>query len=193
VAGRPKDFDRHVVLQRALDVFWVNGYEATSLDDLTGAMGIGRASLYNEFGDKHSLFIEALERYRGERIAQLEHVLQTTPSARDGIARALRGNVRLLWADSSRRGCLMVNATAERATSDPEVATRAADGFERTVRAFAAALERGKREGDFDETLDVLATARYLANALNGLRLLAKVSDQQVADDVVSVTLGALG
>lgn len=193
MAGRPKEFDRDVVLGRALDGFWVNGYDATSLDDLTSAMGIGRASLYNEFGDKHSLFIEALERYRGERIAQLEHVLGTTPSAREGITRALRDAVRALWADPTRRGCLMVNATAERAISDPEVATRAAEAFERTVRAFAAALERGKGDGDLDETLDVLATARYLANALNGLRLLAKVSDRQVADDVVSVTLGALG
>jgi TetR/AcrR family transcriptional repressor of nem operon len=192
VAGRPKEFDRADVLEHAIDVFWAHGYDATSLDDLTGAMGIGRASLYNEFGDKHSLFIEALERYRGERIAQLEHVLETTPSARESITRALRGAVGLLWADPTRRGCLMVNATAERANSDPEVAARAAEAFERTVRAFGAALERGKREGEFGESLDALATARYLANTLNGLRLLAKVSDRQVADDVVTVTLGAL-
>jgi TetR/AcrR family transcriptional regulator, transcriptional repressor for nem operon len=192
VVGRPKEFERDDVLGAALDVFWAKGYDATSLDDLTSAMGIGRASLYNEFGDKHSLFIEALDRYRVARLTQLSDVLENGPSARAGIAAAMRGTVDLLWADGNRRGCLMVNSAAELAASDPAVATRAAEAFERTENAFHSALARGKRSGDFDANLNVRATARYLANTLTGLRLLAKTTDRKVAEDVVEVTLRTL-
>jgi TetR/AcrR family transcriptional repressor of nem operon len=155
-------------------------------------MGIGRASLYSEFGDKHSLFIAALDRYRFERLAQISETLEKAPSVRVGIRAALRGMVNGLWADGGRRGCLLVNSTAELAASDPDVATRAAEAFERTALVFRFALERGKRSGELDPGLDVRATSRYLANTLNGLRLLAKISDRKVADDVVEVTLKSL-
>jgi len=190
--GRPKEFVRDDVLEAALDVFWAKGYDATSLDDLTSAMGIGRASLYNEFGDKHALFIEALDRYRSARLTQLSEVLEEAPSARAGIAAVMRGTVDALWADRNRRGCLLVNSAAELAASDPAVAARAGEGFERTTRAFRRALERGQRTGELDASINVRATARYLANALTGLRLLVKTSDRKVADDVVEVTLKVL-
>jgi len=192
MVGRPKEFERDEVLARALDIFWARGYDGTSLDDLTEAMGIGRASLYNEFGDKHSLFIEALDCYRRERLAQISDVLEAASSARAGVAAVFRRTVKALWADEGRRGCLLVNSTAELAASDPAVASRAAEAFERTAAVFRAALERGKRSGELDASVDVRATSRYLANTLNGLRLLAKVADRKVADDVVKVALKAL-
>src|SRR5262245_5172133 len=144
-------------------------------------MGIGRGSLYHEFGDKHALFVEALDRYRADRLAQLEPIVATAPSARAGIAAALRGTASALWADRPRRGWLLVNAAAELAADDPVVAARAADAFEQTARVFRAALERGQRTGELRPDLDVRATSRYLASALNGLRLLTKTSDRDVA------------
>jgi TetR/AcrR family transcriptional repressor of nem operon len=193
MAGRPKEFDRDEVIARAVDVFWRSGYEATSLEDLTGAMGIGRGSLYNEFGDKHSLFVESLDRYRRERLADLERAIASTPSARAGIEAVLRRHVEALWSDPGRRGCLLVNSTAELASSDPEIAARGLQGFERFADAFRSALERGQREGEIGEGIDVPATARYLASTLVALRVLAKVSDRGTAEDVVEVTLKALG
>jgi len=190
--ARPKEFEREEVLRKALDVFWAQGYEATSLDDLTRAMGIGRASLYNEFGDKHSLFIDALDCYRADRMAQLEQALHTAPSARAAIAAVLRGTVSALWADPHRRGCLMVNSTTELAASDPDVATRATEGFKRTARAFQTVLERGQQTGELDPKLDVRATSRSLANTLHSLRLLVKMASRSVANDVVKVALKAL-
>lgn len=192
MVGRPKEFDRDVVLGRAMDVFWSNGYEATSLDDLTDAMGIGRGSLYNEFGDKHSLFVEALDRYRLERLAQLEAVLGAAPSAPAGIEAVFRRTVDWLWADSSRRGCLLVNSAAELAGSDPAVADRAKQSFDRFAEMFRLALERGKRDGELDSSLDARAISRYFASALVGLRVLAKISDRGSAEDFVEVTLKTL-
>src|SRR5437868_5208762 len=109
---RPIEFERDEVVRRALDVFWTSGYQATSLDDLTTAMGIGRGSLYNAFGDKHALFLEALDRYRADRLRDLTRVLEAAPSARAGVAAVLRGTVNALWSEAIRRGCLLVNSAA---------------------------------------------------------------------------------
>ena len=192
MAGRPKEFERDAVLASARDVFWARGYDGASLDDLTQAMRIGRASLYAEFGDKHSLFLEALDRYRAERWAQMSDVLEAATSVRAGIAALLRGTVNALWSDEGRRGCLLVNSIAELASSDPAVASRTAESFERTAGLLRSALERGVRSGELEPSLDAEATARYLANTLNGLRLLAKVGDRKIADDVVEITLRTL-
>ena len=190
--ARPKEFDRDRVVEKALDVFWSRGYASASLDDLTGAMGLGRGSLYNEFGDKHALFLAALDRYRAARVATVIEILDGAPSARAGIAAVLRGTVNAMFVDESRRGCLMVNSIAELASRDPAVAARARDSFERTAAAFQAALERGKRSGELNQDLDVGRMSRYLANTINSIRLLAKMSERSVADDVVEVTLTAL-
>lgn len=190
--GRPKEFDRDQVVGRALDVFWSGGYGATSLDDLTAAMGLGRGSLYNEFGDKHTLFLEALDRYRADRVMTLRAILGSTPSARQGVERALRATVDVLWTDERRRGCLMVNSIAELAAVDPAVRERARDSFGLTAQAFREILERGKAAGEIGTDLDPLATSSFLASAVYTLRLLAKVSDRSVANHVVEVTLRAI-
>ena len=62
--ARPREFDREMALQRATDVFWAKGYASTSTEDLVAAMGIGRQSLYNAFGDKRSLYVDALDGYQ---------------------------------------------------------------------------------------------------------------------------------
>src|SRR5260370_24970957 len=78
--ARPKEFDRDVAVARAMSVFWSKGYAATSTDDLLQAMKIGRQSLYDTFGDKRRLFVEALERYQRESIARPLQRLRSTAS-----------------------------------------------------------------------------------------------------------------
>src|SRR5262245_43696131 len=146
--ARPKGFQREVVLDKALDLFWLQGYAATSLDQLTDAMGLGRGSLYNEFGAKHALFLDALDRYCALRLAELSAMLEQSASVRAGIAGLLRGMVTHLWSDPRRRGCFLVNSTAELASDDAAVAVRSAQGFERTVSVVQLALERGKANGE---------------------------------------------
>ena len=143
--GRPKAFETDVAIGAARDVFWARGYEATSVDDLTRAMRLGRASLYHAFGDKHALFLRALDRYAAERMSDLRRGLASAPSARAAIANVLRGTVEGLWSDGERRGCLLVNSTTELAAVDPAVAMRAGEGFERVAAEFRSVLERGQQ------------------------------------------------
>jgi TetR/AcrR family transcriptional repressor of nem operon len=99
------------------------------------------------------LFIDALDCYRRQRLARICEVLEGASSARAGIAAVFRETVKALWADESRRGCLLVNSTAERGASDPSVASRAAEAFERTTGVFSSVLERGRRSGELDASL----------------------------------------
>src|SRR5260370_19125354 len=117
--ARPKAFDRDTAVQHAMTVFWEQGYEATSTDDLLRAMGIGRQSMYDTFGDKHRLYIEALQRYQAQYGARLVDRLRapTSPLA------ALRDVLRAVADETPReraRGCMTVNAITERARTNRE-------------------------------------------------------------------------
>ena len=83
--ARPREFDRDGAVERAMSVFWRKGYAATSTDDLLRAMNIGRQSMYDTFGDKHRLYLEALEKYQRERVAENIRRLRSTASPLAGI------------------------------------------------------------------------------------------------------------
>src|SRR5258705_8447681 len=103
-----------------MHVFWQRGYEATSLPDLLDAMSIGRQSMYDTFGDKRALFLEALERY----IGRADHVHACLPQARS-VKRAIRDLFEAIANESpkeKRRGCLGVLTAVELAPHDPEIA-----------------------------------------------------------------------
>ena len=187
--ARAKTFDPAVALGAALDAFWQRGYTQTSLDDLTAAMGLGKASLYNAFGDKHALFLRALDRYCEERMAELDQALSGSGSSRSAIEHVLRATADMLWSDPLRRGCLLVNSTTELAAADPPVAARAAQAFERTVSAFRSVLERGIHRGEFPATVNVRSISRLLASTLTSLRVLSKMTDRPAAEDVITQTL----
>jgi TetR/AcrR family transcriptional regulator, transcriptional repressor for nem operon len=87
--ARPKEFDRDKALKRAMEVFWEHGYEATSTDQLLKAMGIGRQNLYDTFGDKRRLFLEALGLYATEGTIAAREVLTSSGSALERIHRLL--------------------------------------------------------------------------------------------------------
>ena len=98
--GRPREFDREAALERAIDVFWRHGYEATSMSDLTAAMGINPPSLYAAFGDKEKLFLEAVERYQQQRRRSVTKVFDEAPTAKEAVHRVLQDAARELSCSS---------------------------------------------------------------------------------------------
>ena len=120
--ARPRTFDEDDVVAAARDEFWDRGYAATSVDDLTAATGLGKGSLYGAFGDKHSIYLRALDDYITSSLDDVRAGLRDPAySAYDRLARHIRAQARALAADTSRRGCLMAKSAAELAATDDAV------------------------------------------------------------------------
>src|SRR5256712_2657925 len=110
--GRRREFDREAGLEQAIDVFWRHGYEATSMSDLTAAMGVNPPSLYAAFGDKEKLFLEAVERYQQQRRQSVTKVFDEAPTAREAVRRLLREAASRLACSGHPRGCMLVMSDA---------------------------------------------------------------------------------
>lgn len=190
--ARQKEFDRDEVLDRALDVFWERGYEATSVQELVAAMGIHRGSLYATFGEKRALFLAALERYERVAIERVLRELERPGPVRESVRRVFEDAVREAAASGGRRGCLAVNTAVELAPHDPAIAARVGAMLGRVERAFEAALLRARSSGEISGG-DPRALARFLTATLQGVRILARAgADGATLKDVVEVALRAV-
>jgi TetR/AcrR family transcriptional repressor of nem operon len=152
--GRPRTFDEDIAVDRAMDVFWRQGYRGTTPQDLAEAVGVGKGSLYNAFGSKRKLFTRALERYRDEQAVLVDEALEADGPIKERLARALELMIDLNFADPDRRGCLAVNTAAELAGVDEDATERVQAMFARTTRAFTDAIRSGQASGEIGRNLD---------------------------------------
>lgn len=190
--GRPKEFDRDQALDRALELFWSRGYEATSMSDLVEHLGIGRQSLYDTFGDKHALYLAALDRYRTEHSTTPWHLLDQP--LRKGLRALMLAVVDWLATNPDGKICMMVGAAAERCPQDPEVAARFCTSTRDQEARLAARLRRAVDDGEIGAHHDPEAVARYLINTLYGLQLSARTTrDRAALAQIVDVALSILG
>lgn len=166
--ARPKQFDRDQVLDSAMQLFWEKGYEATSVHDLVERSGVNRVSLYNEFGNKHELFLAALDRYRDDMASAMLGPLLAPDADLTTIKKWFEGFVDQA-AHTEFRACLMMNAAVELAGRDPDIACRAGQHVERMERAFTNALRRAAEVGQIAEGRDPKLMARYLTVVAMGL------------------------
>ena len=189
--ARTKEFRPEEALDAAMQLFWLKGYGATSMRDLLDGMGIGRGSFYDTFGDKHALFLAALDRFEEARTGWIGDTLEG--SGLDGIEEVFRRTVEGLTRSEPRRGCLLANTAVELAPRDPEVAEKISRHVRRTEEAFAGALVRAQETGEIPEERDPRALARFLVSNLHGLRVLARAgTDRRTLEDAARVALEAL-
>ena len=188
---RTKEFEPGEALDAAMQLFWRNGYAATSIRDLLDGMGIGYGSLYNTFGDKHALFLACLDRFRELRTSWIDEVLED--SGLSGIEEVFRRTVDGLVGFEPRRGCLLANTAVELGPHDAEVAAKISRYVRHTEAVFERAVIRAQEAGEIPADRDPRALARFLVNALHGLRVLARVgTERAVLEDAVRVALDVL-
>jgi TetR/AcrR family transcriptional regulator, transcriptional repressor for nem operon len=191
--ARQKEFDRDEVLQKAMEVFWSRGYEAASIQELVTHMRINRQSLYDTFGDKHALYLQALDRYRDVEGRKLIELLERPGSVKKSLRQLFERVVEEALCDGQRRGCFMGNAMSELAGHCKDTAARTCSNMEAAEGAFYRALLRGKKEGELKGVREPRAVARFLYSSLQGLALRAKATqDRKTLEDVVKVTLSVL-
>ena len=174
--GRPRSFDAEAAVERAMGVFWSRGYHATALPDLLRATKLSRGSLYAAFGDKHSLFLRALDRYIADAVARMDIELDPRKEPVDGLRAYLAGYVDRTSGAHGRRGCLVIATAMELAGRDADVHRRIAGLFEVMEARVADALCRAKAAGKLADGVDPADAARILVCFVEGLRVISKTA-----------------
>ncbi len=170
---RKLEFDRNEAVAAATETFWEKGYGATSLDDLTERLGIGRASLYNAFGDKRALLLEALDEYSATARRGLNEALASNVSGKIAITSMLE---RVACCDGTAvRGCMCVTVGIEINGADSEIQRTIINNIERMEDAFAALIVRGQADGSVKPEIDAPATANALAALVVGIHSMKRI------------------
>lgn len=189
--ARPKEFDREEALGRALEVFWEKGYDGTSVQDLVERTGVQRQSLYDTFGDKHALYLQALRRY-GEGASAWGRALAKPPSSPLEHLRATFLAVARESCETSR-GCMMMNAATERAAVDEDVSACVKASLEEMEQALTTLVRLAQRAGEVPKSVSASAAARSLVTLLWGMRSIAKTHpDATWLRSVVDHSVGVL-
>lgn len=185
--GRPIEYDPAKALGQARDVFWISGYGATSLDELSVATGMNRPSLFGAFGDKESLYLAALRRYRDDGVAAMSDALCGRKPLRTEL-RDMLANARDAYLDAAR-GCLLIGTASVEATQRPAVRKVLAE----SLQAFNAVIEQRMRKavtaGEIDNNADPAALAMIISAAMHSLAVRARAGDSRAALDQLSTTV----
>lgn len=192
--ARPKAFNESEALEKAIQVFWKKGFNATSMEDLVVGMGINRASLYDTFGDKKQLYMAALLQF--QRIGQRQNgtiLTRTILTPKEKIRAILETQLEQSLLDPDHKGCFLANATAEMALQDPDVQRFVCQNIEMVEAAFEKLILDGQQIGDIRADLDARFAASFLTNYLHGLRIISKtVPDPEKMRAGLRMALGLL-
>lgn len=183
---RPLTFHRRTVVERAMRAFWTHGYEATSLHDLLRRMQIKRSSLFNSFGSKRALFMEALRHYDTNYWRADIRKRLALPSPRRAIVDTFAQVLRQV-AREDYPGCFLINTALDLSPHDAGAAAVVQEAFAYMERRFfRALLEKGRASGDIAKSVKPAATARVLLGLFIGMVVLARShEDQRVLRSIV--------
>lgn len=185
---RPRQFDSDAVLDAAQRVFHAQGFEATSIQDLVDATGLSRSSLYGAFGDKQGLYLAVLDRY-----AEAGRVAADAVCASCSPLDAIRAVLEQAAQGGDGPGCLMVNASVERASRDSDTAARSAAARRALDARFEGLVRRAQSALEVDAALDAPSMAHFLTGALYGIRTLQTSGAETPAlEDVVQGAMAVL-
>jgi TetR/AcrR family transcriptional repressor of nem operon len=178
MVARPREFDEEAALDIAMQCFWDQGFETTSVRDLADQMGITQTSLYNTFGDKRALYTRAFEHYLAhvirERIKRLEVLAPT-----EAIEAYFMESVERSIADKARRGCMLVNTGLEIAPHDPEFRKMVVREFSVIEDFFRSRIDAGQASGALRRDVPAGELAKMLLSVLVGIRVLSRSRPQR--------------
>ena len=171
--GRPLSFDRERALHQAMLLFWQHGYEATSLSDLTAAMGVTPPSIYTAFGDKRSLFLEAVRHYLSGPVTS-ETIIQNAATAREAAASLLEAAAHGFTGTDTPPGCLLASSAISCSEEAADVQRELAEIRRGIERRLCERIESGMASGEVPAALDATALSGHVMAVIQGMSTLAR-------------------
>lgn len=191
--ARTKVFDEETVLNKAVNLFWKKGYNGTSAQDLVDELGISRSSLYDTYGDKYQLFKSSLLQYRKQFAGALIEISDKSDDFEKTLKDIFKYVVTESLQEKCSKGCFMVNSSVELAPHNSEIAEIVNANMQDVEDALFRLIKKGQEAGQFSNSHSPRSLARFIFNAISGLRVASKSgADKKVFDDIVKVTLSVL-
>tara|TARA_R110002049_G_scaffold80951_6_gene205870 strand:+ start:1050 stop:1613 length:564 start_codon:yes stop_codon:yes gene_type:complete len=182
--ARKKQYIEAEVIDKAMYLFWRNGYENTSMQMLEKEMGINKFSIYSSFGSKHGVFLESLKSYKTKTKAMFE----TFKNASNGVAdikQFFYDSVAIGFQDDNEKGCLLTNTYNEFSTSEDKLINNQMIAFMDNLKNLF--IEKLKMDPSKDEET-ILKQANFLVLAKHGLAAAARVNSQKEIEDYIEMT-----
>ncbi|MDR3741783.1 MAG: TetR/AcrR family transcriptional regulator [Terracidiphilus sp.] len=190
--ARTKEFDPETALQAAMKVFWRLGYERTSLDILMREMKLSKQSLYDTFGDKRSLYLLAMHRYRKMSNDSLRAIFERDAPVRSGFLKIFNSMI-AETREQHEQGCLLLSANLSRDLHDAEIAKFLRSNQREVEKIFADALTRAQSRGEIAPEKSPAALAKFFVATIQGMRALARLNnDRKELKHIARVALASL-
>ena len=190
---RVKLFDENEVLIKAMNLFWRQGYSATSVQDLVSHLGINRASIYDTFGDKDKLFKKSFQLYRKQSSEGLMQFFENKQNVKIGFSELFKNAIQEAVNDKERKGCFVVNTITELIPNDESLNEVLEINKQDFINIFFEYLNKGKESGQLKTTQDLKSLATLFYTLYNGIRVVSKVRpNKKELTDSINVALSLL-
>jgi AcrR family transcriptional regulator len=174
MAGRPREFDRDVALERARDLFWERGYEGVSIADLVNTLGLASARIYAAFGSKEELFREAIKLYESREGGFADRALAEEPAVILAVERVLREAIELYTRKRGPRGCMVVAAATNCSSANDGVRQWLVDRRRARTALIVKRIKKAVREGELRPDTDWQSLGDLCASVLHGISVQAR-------------------
>ncbi len=175
--GRPRQYDEDVALQAAGEVFWTKGFSATSLDDLTVAMGMNRPSIYRAFGDKEAVYRKALMQFCQGMEAAFERTMLAEDDIRRALASFYQDALAVYTSGDQPKGCLVMGTAVAAAVCHPEIQADLLNVIRDLDQKIAKRLEQARDAGQLEASFDATGRAAVAQSLLHSLSLRARAGE----------------
>jgi TetR/AcrR family transcriptional regulator, transcriptional repressor for nem operon len=185
-----KMFNPDAALEKAKDIFWQKGFNATSMQDLIDGMQISRQSLYDTFGNKQDLFDKCLTTYQKEAIKNNCAILDGNKNAKAIIQDFFDFLVESIVMDTDTKSCFIINTLMENIPNNSEAQNIIVRNFEELENAIFKVLEKGKANNDYTSKFSIPELTNHFITAMHGIKVVGKIKkDKATLDNLVRTAL----
>ncbi len=177
--GRPKEFEENEVLEKAMNLFWKNGYNATSMQMLVTGLGINRASIYDTFGGKREIFDKAFTQYREQNMKRVRAYINEQDSPLQAMKDLLIMSIEGQYADPDKKSCFIVNTTTELSSTESEIREVLSQNKAEMIEIFSEALKNSEEMGEIKKGQDLKSLASMIYTLFSGLQIVGKLSSNK--------------
>jgi len=164
--ARTVEFNECEIIDKAMNVFWEKGYQATSMQDLVDAMQINRSSIYNTFGDKHQLFMKCISIYFENAMLEIKEKVAKQSSAKQALINIIKDKA--AWIVDCEKGCLGIKTVFEIAPEDNEVRKQMSKNNEIFLQFLSEVVQKAIDDKELDDSEDAMLMAEYIMTSFTG-------------------------